>query len=130
MNGWTEPQQQIDARTMRRALNEGARNLYLRQTTETDADVLHDCIFAAEIADEADRLDEVDTPDPERERQEVLEIAEMFGCEFLFEQSDPVQLPQSPHARDPFPQSSEYDVTPCEDMPVIDFDNIEEIPFS
>ena len=57
--------------------------------------------------DEADWLDEVDTPDPERERQEVLEIAEMFGCEFLFEQPNPVQLPQSPNARDPFPQSSE-----------------------
>lgn len=51
--------------------------------------------------EEADWLDEVSEPDPEREWQEVLEIAAWFGCEFLFET---VQLPQSPNARDPFPQ--------------------------
>lgn len=70
---------------------------------ENKADALSDCLLAAEIDDEAAWLDEVSEPDPERERQEVLEIAEWFGCEFLFE-----QLPQSPTARDPFPQDAEF----------------------
>lgn len=54
MNGYTETQEQIEARAMRRALGKDAINLYLRQTTEADEEALQGCIFAAELDDAAE----------------------------------------------------------------------------
>lgn len=50
-HGWVESQEQIDARTIRRALGNDARNLYLRSITEAEADRLHELIEMAEMAD-------------------------------------------------------------------------------
>lgn len=98
MNGWIETQEQINARTMRRAFNQDAVNLYLRQTSERDADEL------------ANIIDWVNT-----ESTHIKVATQRHPADVAHEIESRID-------------AELWDFTPAQNMPIIDIDSIKEIP--
>lgn len=98
-NGYTETNEQIQARSIRRVFNQDAVNLYLRQTSERDADELANIIDW--VNTEASHINTATQAHP---ADVANEIESHIDAEL-------------------------YDFTPFpKDMPVIDMDKIDEIP--